>query len=140
MTPQLNVSVTHTKDDRFSHPDNIPIIDNCVQTPDTLVYDQGCHKERKVTAKVKNNLTNYSNKCVQMKHGPFLRPFEIYVLCDTLKTGIGNALVDTGSQVALITERSLIKGSNIKRHVFKIYGITGDYLETKGQVDLSLGT
>jgi len=26
-----------------------------------------------------------------------------YVLCDSLKTGIGNALVDIGSQVSLIT-------------------------------------
>ena len=30
VTPQPNASVTHTKDDRFSHPDTIPIIDNCV--------------------------------------------------------------------------------------------------------------
>ena len=54
-----------------------------------------------------------------MKHGPFLRPFEIYVLCDSLKTGISNALVDIGLQVALIIQRSLIKGSNIKRHLLK---------------------
>ena len=47
-------------------------------------------------------MTNYSNKCVQMKHRPFL-PFEIYVLCDSLKTGIGDALVDIGTQVSFIT-------------------------------------
>ena len=87
VTPKPNISVTHTKDDRFSHPDNIPIIGNCVQTPDTLVYDQVCYKERKIPAKVQNTVTNYSNMCVQMKHGPFLHPFEIYVLCDSVKTG-----------------------------------------------------
>ena len=87
VTSQLSVSVNHTKDERFSHTDNIPIIDKFVQTPDTLAYDQGCHKERKVTAKVQNILTNYSNRCVPMNHGPFLRPFEIYVLCDSVKTG-----------------------------------------------------
>ena len=80
VTPQPNVSVTHTKDDRFSHPDNIPIIANCVQTTETLMYDQGCHRQRKVTAKLQNNLTNYSNKCMQMKQGSFLQPFEICVM------------------------------------------------------------
>jgi len=56
-----------------------------------------------------------------------------------LKTGLGNALVDTGSQVSLVKERILIKGSDIKRHVLKIHGITGDYLETKGQIDFRIG-
>ena len=64
-----------------------------------------------------NNQEKYSNKRVQSKHGPFLQPFEIYVLCESLKTGLGKALVDTGSQVSLVKERSLIKGSDIKRHV-----------------------
>jgi len=61
------------------------------------------------------------------------------MLCDSLKTGLGNALVDTGSQVSLVKERSLIKGSDITKHVLKIHGITGDYLETKGQINLRIG-
>ena len=61
------------------------------------------------------------------------------MLCDSLKTGLGNALVDTGSQVSLVKERSLIKGSDITKHVLKIHGITGDFLETKGQTTLRIG-
>ena len=49
------------------------------------------------------------------------------------------ALVDTESQVSLVKERSLSKGSDIKRLVLKIHGITGDHLETKGQIDLRIG-
>jgi hypothetical protein len=86
-----------------------------------------------------NNQENYSNMRVQLKHGPFLQPFEIYVLCDSLKTGLGKALVNTGSQVSLVKERSVIKGSDIKRHVLKIHGITLYYLETQGQIDLRIG-
>jgi len=68
-----------------------------------------------------------------------LQPFEIYVLCDSLKTGLGNALVDTGSQVSLVKECSLIKGTDIARRVLKIRGITGDYLETERQIELRVG-
>ena len=49
-----------------------------------------------------NNQANYSNMRVQPKHGPLLQPFEIHMLCDSLKTGLGNALVDIGSQVSLV--------------------------------------
>jgi len=41
------------------------------------------------------NQGNYATKRVQWKHESFLQPFEIYVLCDSLKTELGNALVDT---------------------------------------------
>ena len=99
----------------------------------------GTYRERKVAVVDQNNQDNYSNMRVQWKHGQFLQPFEIYVLCYSLKTGLGIALVDTGSQVSLIKERSLTKVSAIKRHVLKIHGITGNYLETKGQIDLRIG-
>jgi len=98
----------------------------------TLLCDQRCHSEQKVAAVDQNNQANYSNKRVQSKQGPLLQRFEIYVLCDSLKKGLGNAVIDTGSQVSLVKERSLIKGSDITRHVLKIHGITGDHLETKG--------
>ena len=39
----------------------------------------------------------------------------------------------------LVKERSVTKGSDIKRHVLKIHGVTGNYLETKGQIDLRIG-
>ena len=139
MTPRPNVSVKYSEDDRISYQDDIPIANSCVQTPDTLIYDQRCHSERKVAAVDQNNQANYSNKSVQSKHGPLLQPFEIYVLCDSLKTGLGNVLVDTGSQVSLVKRRSLIKGSDITRHVLKIHGITGDYLEINGQINLRIG-
>ena len=41
--------------------------------------------------------------------------------------------------MSLIKERSVIKGSDVKRHVLKIHGITGNYLETKEQIDLRTG-
>jgi hypothetical protein len=54
-------------------------------------------------------------------------------------TGLGNALVDTGSQVSLVTERSLNKGSEVKNNVVKIHGIAGNAMETIGRVDLCVG-
>ena len=56
-----------------------------------------------------NNKENYSNKRVESKHRIFLQPFEIYGVCDILKTELGNALVDTRSQVSLVKEHSVIK-------------------------------
>jgi hypothetical protein len=64
---------------------------------------------------------------------------EIYVLCNELRTGLGNALVDTGSQVSLVKEIGLIRGSNIRRDVSRIQGITVDFMEIKGQTKLSTG-
>ena len=84
MTPRPNVSVKHNEDDRIIHQDDIPIANNRVQTPNTLLYDQRCHSEWKVAAVDQNNQKKYFNKRVQLKHGPFLQPFEIYVLCDSL--------------------------------------------------------
>jgi len=95
VTSRPNVSVKHNGDDRISHQDDIPIATNCVQTPDKLLYEKRCHSERKVAAVHQDNEGNYSIKRMQWKHGPFLQPFEIYVLCDSLKTGLGNALTDT---------------------------------------------
>ena len=135
VTPRPNVAVKHSEDDRISHQDDIPKTNSCVQTPEILC-DQRGHSERKVAAVDQNNQA-YSNMRVQPKHGPLLQPFEIYVLCDSLKTGLGNALVDTGSQVSLVTEQ--FKGSDITRHVLKFRGITGDYLEIKGQIVLRIG-
>ena len=100
VTPRPNASVKHSEDDRISHQDDIPVAKSCVQTPDTLLCDQRCHSERKVAAVDQKIQENYSNKRVQSKHGLFFQPFEIYVLCDSLKTGLGDALVDTGSQVS----------------------------------------
>ena len=85
VTPRPNVSVKYSEDDRISHQVDIPIANSCVQTPDTLLYDQQCHSERKVAAVDHNNQANYSNKRVHSKQGPLLQPFEIYVLCDTLR-------------------------------------------------------
>ena len=41
--------------------------------------------------------------------------------------------------MSLETECSVTKGSDINRHVSKIHGITGNYLESKGQLDLRIG-
>jgi hypothetical protein len=104
----FNVSIEqNTEDNRFGPQGDIPIVDSYVQAPDTLLYEPTCNRGRETTAVDQNNQENYSNTCIEFKHGQSSYPFEIYVLCDSLKTGMGNALVDTGSQVSLVTERSL---------------------------------
>jgi len=102
VNPRPNVSVKHSKDDRISHEDDIAIANSCVQTPDTLLNNQRCHSERKVAAVDQKNQENYSNKRVVSKHGPFLQPFELYLLCDSLKAGLGNATIEPASQVSLV--------------------------------------
>ena len=85
VTPCSNVSIKQGEDDKLRHQDTFP-------------------KE------------NYSNTCMNSnKHGHPFQPFEIYVLCDKLRTGMGTALVDTGCQVSLVTEHCLNKGSVIKK-------------------------
>jgi hypothetical protein len=66
-------------------------------------------------------------------------PFEIYALCNELRTGLGNALVDTGSQVSFVKESGLIRGPNMWREMSRIQGITDDFMEIKGQTKLSIG-
>jgi len=60
-------------------------------------------------------------------------------MCDSLNNGRGNALIDTGSQVSLVTAKNLIRGSKIDRQVMKIHGISGNFMETKGYVELCIG-
>ena len=52
---------------------------------------------------------------------------------------MGNALIDTGSQVSLVAETSLARGLRIKKQVVQIHGITGGVMDTKGQIDLCVG-
>jgi hypothetical protein len=52
---------------------------------------------------------------------------------------MGNALIDTGSQVSLVKETGLTRGLKTKRQVVQIHGITGNVIETKGKVDLCIG-
>jgi hypothetical protein len=66
-------------------------------------------------------------------------PFEIYVLCDQLSMGLGNALVDTGSLVSLVKESGLTRGSKIRRDIARIQSITGNFISIKGQTELLIG-
>ena len=61
------------------------------------------------------------------------------MLCEQLSTGLGNALVDTGSQVSLIKESSLTRGSRIRRDISSIQGITGNSKQIRGQIELKIG-
>jgi hypothetical protein len=47
---------------------------------------------------------------------------------------MGNALIDTGSQISLVTESSLTRGIKVGRQVVRIHGITGSTMETEGQI------
>ena len=69
VTPRTKVSVKPNADDRIIKQDDIPIANSCVQTPDTLLYDQRCHSEQKVAAVDQINQGNYCTKRVQWKHG-----------------------------------------------------------------------
>jgi hypothetical protein len=69
-------------------------------------------------------------------HSPL---FVIYVLCEQLRQGIGNDLIDTGSQISLVTECSLSRGVKIEEQSVQINGITGNTMETKGQTNLTIG-
>jgi hypothetical protein len=55
-----------------------------------------------------------------------------------LREGLGIALIDTGSQISLVRESSLIKFSKEKNGNLKIYGISGKQMEVKGQVKLKI--
>jgi len=79
-----------------------------------------------------DSLTNYN------RYFPS-QPFIIYVVCDLLKNGIGNALIDTGSQVSLVTAESLTRWLKMNKQGLKIHGITGNVMETNGYVDLCIG-
>jgi len=46
---------------------------------------------------------------------------------------MGNALIDTGSQISLVVETSLARGIKFRRQVIQIHGITGNVMETKEQ-------
>jgi hypothetical protein len=50
-----------------------------------------------------------------------------------------NAVIDTGSQESLVTEKGLARESKIRRHTLTIHGITGSVMETKRQVELRIG-
>ena len=53
-----------------------------------------------------------------------------------MKDGMVNTLIDTGSQVSLVTEKGLNRVSKIRRHNLTIHGIAGSVMETKAQVEL----
>jgi hypothetical protein len=56
-----------------------------------------------------------------------------------IENGVGNALIDTGSEVSLGKETDLARGLKTKRQVVQIHGKTGNVMETKGKVDLCIG-
>jgi hypothetical protein len=91
--------VEHDEDNKLGHQGDILRDNNCVRTPDKFLYEERCHIAKGIFAADQNDSeSDFSNTCVQCKHGQSLQPFEIYALCDNLKTGVGNALVDTGSK------------------------------------------
>ena len=52
---------------------------------------------------------------------------------------MGNALIDTGSQISLGVENILARGIKNRRYVIQIHGITGNVMATTGQTEISLG-
>jgi hypothetical protein len=76
-----------------------------------------------------NESKRQQNKC----------PFVIYTLCSELKNNMGNALVDTRSQISLVAEDVLTRGLQFEPQTIQIYGITGSVMETRDQIDLSIG-
>ena len=80
------------------------------------VDDKICHQVQQIT--IANNQEDYSschmhpvyNLSSHLRGQEVHSPFVIYVLCDQLKNGMENALIDTGSQVSLqfVVSRKLI--------------------------------
>jgi hypothetical protein len=61
--------------------------------------------------------------------------YEVYVVSPQLKGELGIALIDTGSQVSLVKEVSLIKPQYEEKEI-KIQGVTGSQLKVKGKIDI----
>jgi hypothetical protein len=64
--------------------------------------------------------------------------YEIYVVSPQLKEGLGVALIDTGSQISLIKESSLIKCSKETGENLHITGITGKQMKVKGKMKIRI--
>jgi hypothetical protein len=64
--------------------------------------------------------------------------YEIYIVSRELKEGLGVALIDSGSQISLVKEASLIKFSKEKYGDIQIQGVTGRPMNVKGQVRLKI--
>jgi hypothetical protein len=62
---------------------------------------------------------------------------EIHVVSRELKGELGVALIDSGSQVSLMKEASLIGFSEEKGKSFQIVGITGKQMEVKGKTEIN---
>ena len=84
--------------------------------------DKRCHQVQQVA--IANNREDYSsypshpvyNLSSDLRRQRNHSPFVMYVLCNQLKNGMVNVLIDTGSQVSLVTEKGLARGSKIRRH------------------------
>jgi hypothetical protein len=61
--------------------------------------------------------------------------YEVYIVSRELKVDLGVALLDSGSQVSLVRESSLVKFSEEKNGNFQIYGITGKEIKIKGKLN-----
>jgi hypothetical protein len=62
--------------------------------------------------------------------------YEVYVVSPQLKEMLGIALIDSGSQVSLIKEASLVKFNKRKNENIQIQGVTGKQMNVKGQINL----
>jgi hypothetical protein len=67
--------------------------------------DQDKQEDNKgVRYQMDNKGTSYRTRDNKGISYQIIEPFEICILCNQLHTGLGNALIDTGSQVSLIRE------------------------------------
>ena len=67
-----------------------------------------------------------------------LGPYEIYVLSEDFRNGLGIALVDTGAQVSLVKYEDLKRGCSLKGDKTRIMGITGDSIEVRGVLHMRI--
>jgi hypothetical protein len=64
--------------------------------------------------------------------------YEVYIVSGDLRGELGVALIDTGSQVSLVKESSLINCSEEKDKSFQIVGITGKQMKVKGKIEINI--
>lgn len=67
-----------------------------------------------------------------------LGPYEVYILSLELKTGVGIALIDTGAQISLVKEESIVKNIIKDNERMEIQGISGNKVMVKGKAILTL--
>jgi hypothetical protein len=65
-------------------------------------------------------------------------PFDIFILCDQIHTGMAKVLIDTGAQEVISKGGQPSQRIRDQAGSHYVHGITGDFIEAKGLIDLTI--